>query len=78
MRAAESRDLTEAQAAGTCLSAAALAARDPAALVGRSRGGRRRGPGDPAVAAVAEQLAWGAGATASCWEREDKRKPRNV
>lgn len=65
-------ELTEAQSAGAGLAAAALAARDPAALVGRRGGGRHCGSRDPAVAAVAEQLAWGAGATASCQEREEK------
>lgn len=64
--------LTEAQSAGAGLAAAALAARDPAALVCWRGGGRHRGSGDPAVAAVGEQLARGTGATAGCWEREDK------
>lgn len=63
--------LTEAQPAGAGLAAAALAAGDPAALVRRRGGGRRRGSGDAAVAAVAEQLARGAGATAGCQEGEN-------
>ena len=61
--------LTQTQSAGTRLSAAALATRDPGALVSRRGGGGHCGSRDPAIAAVAEQLAWGAGATASCWER---------
>lgn len=63
--------LTEAQSAGAGLAAAALAAGDPAALVCWRGGGRHRGSRDPAVTAVAEQLAWGAGAAAGC-EKEDK------
>lgn len=60
--------LTEAQPTGAGLAAAALAARDPAALVGRRAGGRHRGSGDAAVAAVAQQLARRAGAAAGCGE----------
>jgi len=60
--------LTETHPAGAGLAAAALAAGDPGALVGRRGGGRRRGARDPAVAAVAEQLARGAGAAAGCRE----------
>lgn len=71
--ACRSSGLTEAQSAGAGLAAAALAARDPAALVGWRGGGRHRGARDPAVAAVAEQLSWRAGATAGCREREEKR-----
>ncbi len=68
----QSSGLTEAQSAGAGLTAAALTARDPAALVcWRGRGGRC-GSRDAAVAAVAEQLAWGAGATAGCRTKEDK------
>lgn len=67
-----STGLTEAQSAGAGLTAAALAARDPAALVRWRGGGRRRGSRDPAVATVAEQLAWGARTTAGCRQREDK------
>lgn len=70
--------LTEAQSAGAGLAAAALAARDPAALVCRRGGGRHRGSRDPAIAAVAEQLAWRAGATAGCRDREDKRTQKHV
>lgn len=58
--------LTEAQSAGAGLTAAALAAGDPAALVSRRAGGRRRGSRDAAVAAVAQQFARGAGAAAGC------------
>lgn len=68
-----SSGLTEAQSAGAGLAAAALAARDPAALVRWRGGGRHRGARDPAVAAVAEQLPRRAGATAGCREREEKR-----
>ena len=68
--------LTEAQSAGAGLTAAALAARDPAALVCWRGGGRRCGSRDAAVAAVAKQLAWGAGATTSCREREARRRQK--
>ena len=64
--------LTEAQSAGAGLAAAALTAGDPAALVCWRGGGRHSGSRDPAVAAVAKQLAWGAGAAAGCCKREDK------
>lgn len=60
--------LTQTQPAGAGLAAAALAARDPAALVGRRARGRRCGSGDAAVAAVAQQLAWRAGAATGCGE----------
>ena len=66
--------LTKTHSAGTRLSAAALTARDPAALVSWCGRGRRSGSRDPAIAAVAKQLAWGAGATAGCYEREEKQK----
>lgn len=60
----QSSGLTEAHSAGAGLATAALAARDPAALVCWRGGGRCRGSWDAAVAAVAEQLPRGAGATA--------------
>ncbi len=66
--------LTEAQSAWAGLAAAALAARDPAALVCWRGGGRHRGSRDPAVAAVAEQLAWRAGATAGWTEKTNEHK----
>lgn len=66
-----SSGLTEAQSAGAGLAAAALAARDPAALVRWRGGGRHRGSRDPTVAAVAQQFAWRAGATAGCRERRE-------
>ena len=46
--------LTKAQSAGAGLTAAALAARDPAAFVCRRGGSRHSGSIDPAVTAVAE------------------------
>lgn len=58
--------LTEAQAGGAGVPAAALAAGDAAALDSRRGGGRHRDPRDPPVAAVAQQLPRGAGATAGC------------
>lgn len=73
-----STGLTEAQSAGAGLPAAALAARDPAALVCWRGGGRHRGSRDASVAAVAEQLTRRAGTTASCRDREDKQTQKHV
>lgn len=64
--------LIESHPAGAGLAAAALAAGDLAALVDWRTGGRGRGSGDPAVAAP-QYLAWRAGATASCREKEGRK-----
>lgn len=61
----QSPGLTKAHSARAGLPAAALAARDSAAFVRRRTGGRGRGSGDPTVAALTQQLARRAGATAS-------------
>lgn len=66
--------LTQTQPTGAGLATAALAAGNPAALVGCSRRGRRWDSRDSTTGAVSEEFPGGAGATSSCRDNQEKKQ----